>query len=260
MDHSSYKEKIVINQDYALLGDFLKKLPLYFEQEGDTVYDGRNIIKTFVVKNIHLNVKSFKTPHLINQFAYATLRKSKARRSYEYAQQLLQLEINTPAPIAYIEYSKPLLFKSSYYVSKHTQFDGEMRVLQKGTLEEHKELIAQFARFTAKLHQARVLHLDYSPGNILFKKEGSNYSFSLVDLNRMEFGKEINLKKAAENFQRLWGSDEMITFFTKEYASIRKFNESEFIPLVFKYRAKFWSRFIKRHPGETPYIDIGKRD
>lgn len=254
MVHSSYKEKIVINQDYALLEDFLRELPFHFEQEGDTIYDSRNTIKTFVVQNIHLNVKSFKTPHLINQFAYATLRKSKARRSYEYALQLLQLGINTPTPIAYIEYSKPLLLKNSYYVSEHTHFDGEMRVLQKGTLEEHKELITLFARFTAKLHQAKVLHFDYSPGNILFVREGNDYSFFLVDLNRMEFGKEIGLKEAAENFRRLWGSDEMITFFAKEYASIRNFNKSEFISLVFKYRVEFWSKFTKRHPLASPYI------
>lgn len=45
-----------------------------------------------------------------------------------------------------------------------------------------------FAEFTARLHEAGILHLDYSPGNILYDKIGEEYHFSLVDINRMHFG------------------------------------------------------------------------
>lgn len=48
-----------------------------------------------------------------------------------------------------------------------------------------------FAEFTARLHEAGILHLDYSPGNILYDKIGEEYHFSLVDINRMHLAKWI---------------------------------------------------------------------
>jgi hypothetical protein len=42
-------------------------------------------------------------PHLINKIVYKKFRKSKARRSYEYATLLLDKGIGTPQPIAFLE-------------------------------------------------------------------------------------------------------------------------------------------------------------
>lgn len=250
----SYKEKIVINNNYIQLKEYLTNLHNVFLDTGNTIYEGRNTIKTFDVNNLYLNVKSFKKPHLVNQFAYATFRKSKANRSYTYAEKLLALGIDTPTPIAYMEFSKPCLLKYSLYVCEHINVDGQMRGLQEGTLEEHKELIVAFAKFTAKLHHLKVLHLDYSSGNIMYTYANGEYTFYLVDLNRMQFDKEIDIYKSAHNFRRLWGNDEMITLFTKEYAIARGFDVDTCLSLVFKYRQTFWNRFNKQYPDTKPYI------
>lgn len=255
MSNSLYKEKIVINKDFDKIGDFIKGLSSYFQHSGEVIYKSRNIIKIFTENEINLNVKSFKTPHLINQFAYATFRESKAKRSYEYAQRLLGSGINTPTPIAYLEYTKPFRLISSFYVSEQISVEGEMRILQKGTFEQHKDIISQFAHFTAQLHEKKILHIDYSPGNILYKKEGKEYLFFLVDLNRMEFGKEIDIDKAAKNFRRLWGSDEMISFFAKKYAIARGLDEEDCVSLTMKYRSKFWKQLKRKYPNETPYLE-----
>ena len=61
-----------------------------------------------------------------------------------------------------------------------------------------------FAEFTARLHEAGILHLDYSPGNILYDKIGEEYHFSLVDINRMHFG-EVDIKKGCANFAPFMG-------------------------------------------------------
>lgn len=247
--------KVVINPRYSDLEDFIVNLPHTFLQSGEVVYSGRNIIKTFKVNNFSINIKAFKKPLLINQLAYATFRSSKAKRSYEYAVRLKEMGFNTPDPIAYLEQKSFLLMKYSLYVSIHESFDGILQELQRGSLEEKKNLIYHFAHFTAALHERKVLHLDYSSGNILYKQDGQDYGFYLVDLNRMVFGKTIQIDKACYNFRRLWGSDEMIAYFVTEYAKARKFSVKECLELTFKYRKQFWTTFSAQHPGATPYIN-----
>ncbi|MDR1883570.1 MAG: hypothetical protein LBR26_12435 [Prevotella sp.] len=249
------KIKMVINADYRHLEDFMEGLPLAFLQSGEVIYSGRNIIKTFDVDGLKLNVKSFKKPLLINQIAYSTIRQSKAKRSYLYAFMLKKRGFRTPAPVSYMELKQHNLLKYSLYISEHEEFDGMMRELQHGAIAGRENLLKQFALYTALLHEKQVLHLDYSSGNILYKKNGDSYTFYLVDLNRMKFDKPINLDTACFNFRRLWGSDEMIGFIVKEYAKARNFDEATCLKKTFEYRKKFWNAYAKEYPGAKPYVD-----
>ncbi len=246
--------KKVINPKYQTLEGFINELPQTFDESGDVTYSARNTIKIFNVGAYTINVKSFKKPIFINQIAYVTIRNSKAKRSYLNAQKLLEMGFNTPSPIAYIEEKKYKILTNSYYLSVHEEFDGMLRELQSGTVESHKELIRQFTLFIAALHEKQVLHLDFSPGNILYKLKDGIYTFYLVDLNRMRFDKPIDLDTACSSFRRLWGSDDMIRYMVEVYAKIRNIDEKVCIEKIFKYRKEFWDAFTKRHPDESPYI------
>lgn len=226
-----------------------------FEGQGEIIYDGRNIIKVITLDNkMAVNVKSFKTPNIINQLVYDNFRVSKARRSFEYANILFQNKINTPTPIAYIECKEGILFKQSYYISIQEDFDGLMREFRTGILKGREDLLKQFAQFTANMHNKNILHLDYSPGNILYKKEDQVYHFYLVDLNRMYFG-EISMDLGCKSFRRLWGNDEMIEYIASEYAKARNFDEKKCTELTLLYHKKFWTYFSKKHPDKKAYLD-----
>lgn len=246
--------KIVINPKYQELEDFIEELPISFLQSGEVIYSARNILKTFEVKGLKLNAKSFKKPIWVNQFIYATFRPSKAKRSYYYAFMLKEKGFHTPDPIAYIEQQKYNLLHHSIYLSIHEQFDGLMQEFRHGKLEGREDLLRQFAHYTAELHEKEVLHLDYSPGNILYKKNGDQYTFYLVDLNRMTFDRKITLDDACFNFRRLWGNDEMIELFTVEYAKARNFDVDLCLKKTFEYRKKFWDNYIKQYPDWSPYV------
>lgn len=246
--------KIVINPKYEGLKSFIEDLPKSFLNSGEVIYSGRNLIKVFDTEGLKINIKSFKKPILINQFIYATFRPSKAERSYKYALALREKGFHTPEPIAYMELKKCNMLKYSLYISIQETFDGLMQEFRYGKMEGREDLLRQFALFTANLHEQKILHLDYSPGNILYKKEGDKYTFYLVDLNRMTFDKAINLDKACFNFRRLWGNEEMITFFVKEYAKARGFDEATCLDKTFEYRKKFWDTFVKKHPDSSPYL------
>jgi serine/threonine protein kinase len=246
--------KIVINPEYQRLEAFIRELPLIFNESGEITYSARNTIKAFEAEGYKINVKSFVKPFFINQIAYVTVRKSKAKRSYDNALKLVAKGFATPDPIAYIEQKELGLLTNSFYLSIHEEFDGMLRELRTGTVESHKELLRQFALYTADLHEKQILHLDFSPGNILYKLNDRTYTFYLVDLNRMNFGKPIDIDAACASFRRLWGSDDMMRYIVKIYAGTRNLDEATCMEKVFKYRQEFWEAYTKRHPKETPYF------
>src|SRR5690606_12003186 len=126
--------------------------------------------KLFKLEDKTLNVKSFKVPNAINKVVYRFFRKSKAQRSYEYANKLVQLGIGTPQPIAYFELPKALTFYKSYYISEHAAYDFTYRELNHDfEMESHEAILRAFTRFTFDLHQKEVHFLDHSPGNTLIQ-------------------------------------------------------------------------------------------
>lgn len=220
--------KVVINPAYSFLSDFINNLPDYFESEGEVIYEGRNTIKQYSIKNIDIAVKSFKVPLLVNRLAYTYFRKSKAARSYHYAFEIKRRGFLTPDPIAYVETYKVGLLKRSYFVSVYDSASETVRSLMAGeNVPDAENKLRSFASFTAALHEAGIYHVDYSPGNVLIKNlSDSTYSFSLIDINRMQF-KQVSKKDAYVNFARLSFSPSALSAIAKQYALCRGWDVNE---------------------------------
>jgi len=189
----------------------------------------RNKIKLFELEGKTINVKSFKIPHLINKIAYKYFRKSKARRSFEYATALLEKGIGTPQPIAYFENYDSVGLKDSYYVSEHLQCDLTFRELVEiPDYPDHSTILRQFTRFSFDLHEKGIEFLDHSPGNTLIKKVGEGqYNFYLVDLNRMNFHDMMDFDLRMKNLSHLTPKKEMIAVMSNEYSKLYT-SQSEF--------------------------------
>jgi hypothetical protein len=194
-----------------------------FNTTGILFGDGkRNKIKLFELDGKTINIKSFKVPNLINQVAYKFFRKSKAKRSYEFANRLLENGIGTPQPIAFVENFSFLGLEKSFYVSEHLQTELTFRELVEiPDYPDHDAILRQFVRFCFKLHEKGIEFLDHSPGNTLIKKvaEGQ-YEFFLVDLNRMNFHEEMNFDMRMKNLCRLTPKKEMIVERSNEYSKL----------------------------------------
>lgn len=232
--------RIVIAEKYQHLRAKLRDIESLSAQ-GDIIYQARNQVLCYqLADGFKLSIKAFKIPNIINQLAYSTIRKSKAERSFIYAQQLLNNKFLTPEPICFVENHSGLLLKESYYVCKHENFDGILRELESNSFESQKHLIESFALYTAKLHEAGIVHIDYSPGNILYKKTNLGYDFYLVDLNRMRFDKQVTAEIACRNFRRLWGNDQKLLYFVEIYAKTRNFEVAKCQEYFLKEAAEFW--------------------
>ena len=203
-------------QDFELkIDSFIETFEFSGKQFGKA---SRNKIKLFELNNSLINIKAFKIPNIFNQIAYKFIRKSKAQRSFEYANKLIQLGIDTPRPIAYYEHTTPFLFKRSFYVSEYFECDLTYRELTRNlNYPDHEIILRAFTRFTYKLHELQINFLDHSPGNTLIKKIGDKYLFYLVDLNRMEF-KPLDFETRIKNFSRLTTDKSMTEVMSDEYA------------------------------------------
>lgn len=209
------------------LKDFVKDIKTYFNQKDNVViYDKRNIIKIIKYNNQKYVVKSFKIPHLLNQIVYRFFRKSKAKRSFDNSLHLKQIGVHTPIPIGYIEFSTLCRFKESFYISKFFDFDFEIRaVLKDKKFEDRENILKKFIEFSYQLHQKGVYHIDYSPGNILIKKDGDNYVFSIIDVNRMEFLK-FDFELRMKNLAKLTNNQKDNLFLAEYYAKVSNLDKN----------------------------------
>ena len=207
--------------------DFVRNIKIYFNQETNkTLYNKRNIIKVVEFERKKYVVKSFKIPHLLNQVVYRFFRDSKAKRSFINSIKLKQLGVNTPKPIGYIEFSTYFRFKESFYISEFFDFDFEIRAVFKDkSFKDRENILKRFIEYTYKLHQKKVHHIDYSPGNILVKRVGDSYEFSIIDVNRMEFV-EFDEDLRVQNLAKLTNDREDNEFMARYYAQIAKLEET----------------------------------
>lgn len=243
-----------INPKYGELQEFLQELPIKFDELGETIYKGRNTLKVMQVGEYLLNVKSFKVPHLINRIAYAYLRGSKARHSFEYGMQLKALGVNTPEPVAFLETFKDGVFDRSFYVSIHISYSFTINDLIGFDFDNKDEILRSFTRFTyEKLHKNGVHHLDYSRGNILISQNEQGYHFSVVDINRMRFEK-MNYLKGLRNFSQIWANEDELEIVAREYALLNNQNEDKAVELLIKFdrlhkakinNKKRWKQFFR---------------
>ncbi len=245
----------VINKTFesktAMIDDIIK----YFDTGGEVFGNqDRNTLKLFKLEDLVVNVKAFRIPNIVNQIAYKFFRKSKAQRSFEFANKLLDLKIGTPTPIAYYEFKTQLLYKESYYISEHLDYDLTYRELTTDfEYPEYENILRAFTRFTYNLHKKGINFLDHSPGNTLIRKEGDNYKFYLVDLNRMKF-ETMDFKTRMKNMSKLTTHRHMVEIMSDEYAKCSGENYIDILNVVWNETQKFQFKFHRRRKLKHKFI------
>lgn len=240
--------KYKINPKYEnTFKEFVLNIKEHFKTNTHTIHKARNELKIIKFNNIELVVKAFKVPNIINQFAYSYIRNSKAKKSFTNAMTLIQKEVNSPDPIAYIEFYDKTLLKESFFISLNYKHDFLIREpLYETDFLNREEIIKQFSSFTYSLHKKNIFHKDYSAGNTLVRKIDNNtYEFSIVDINRMEF-RTVDLNLAMQNFNKLWANESSLELIAKEYAKVSNEDEKECIRIILSEDKKLKEFVLKR--------------
>ncbi|WP_055435545.1 lipopolysaccharide kinase InaA family protein [Lacinutrix algicola] len=250
----------VINSTYTKHTKTLDDFILNYETRGEAFGNqDRNSLRLFKLEDKTLNVKSFKKPNIVNKVVYKFFRKSKAQRSFEYANRLKELSVGTPEPVAFYEINSGILFGKSYYISEQLNDDITYRELTSDfNIPNYETILRAFTRFTFDLHEKGINFLDHSPGNTLIKYNNGDYKFYLVDLNRMNF-ETMTFEKRIKNFAKLTIHKSMIEIMSDEYAKLinedyekvfnlmwhetQEFQESFHRRRRIKQKIKFWKKY-----------------
>lgn len=233
--------KYRLHPSYQHTQPLITNIEDHFQDFLQILQTGRNEIRVIKFADEEYVVKSFKIPNFINRFAYRYLRPSKAKRSYEYSVKL-GAEI-CPEPVAYIEQYQYQLLSRSYFICRYFNYDFTIRALLNDvTFPDRTQILQEFAVFTYHLHQRGILHHDYSPGNILIKKQQdqqkNHYEFKIIDINRMQF-RELNLQDRLGNFVRLMTDDATMKVILDQYAQLIEKPQDELLMAAIKYRDQF---------------------
>lgn len=232
----------VLNSDFEYIRNEVEHISKIFDDSERVIHQGRNTLKVISVGSLEMVVKKFSIPNIFNQFIYSTFRQSKAERSFYNSLEIIHRGFIAPIPIAYIEERKWGLLKDSYFLSVYEKEFKSIRPYMDGKLQ-NEELLQSFAKFTSQLHVSGILHEDYSPGNILWKQDQNDktFSFCLVDVNRMTISDYD--KEYYKNLARLSTEREITTILAKNYADYTHNDKNVVIPLVNKYSDDF---FLKK--------------
>lgn len=238
-----------ISPFYKNLENQITQIITNFEVNGNVLSAGkRNIIKTFDINNnLTLNIKSFKKPSILNRVIYRHFRKSKAKRSYEYALFLRDKNIGTPTPIAFHENKSPFALYDSYYICEHVFYDLTFRELVETNYPNAENILRKFVNFTYQLHQNGIEFIDHTPGNTLIKKNmNKDYDFYLVDLNRMKFHDTMDFNLRMKNLSKITPKVEMITIMSNEYSKLSGLPEQKVFDKMWFLTQEFQKGILKK--------------
>jgi hypothetical protein len=197
----------------------LDELPGRLPQLGETVYQARNEIKVVATAEGKVVIKAFGKIYLFNRFAYAWLRPSKARRSFEYALELEKRGVDTPAPIGYLECYRAGLLRENMYVYRFSPLTHDLReMLRDQDYPDRDGLLRALAGYAGSLLRRGVYHRDFSPGNVLFAKQEQGYQFTLIDINRIRFG-PVPVEKRYRIFRRLMTDEHALMVLADAFAA-----------------------------------------
>lgn len=220
--------------------------------DAEIIYDERNRLFRIHIKGIPYIVKAFRRPNAVNSVAYVTIRKSKARRSFENAMRLHALGIATPMPEAYMEVRSHMHLHQSYYICRDVA-SPQIRFWERRP--DAASLEQAFAADIIRLHTLGVWHKDFSPGNILVQhSEADGYTFYYIDLNRMKFNVHTP-GRLLGMFGRLHDNEAPIRSLARAYTHILTQNPSltppginpaEVESAALQAHRRFWAKHARR--------------
>ena len=170
--------KIILNPKYEALRDYLKNIEEHFEHEGRDIHSGRNVIRSLKVNGLTICVKRFGPPSFRRKVQQMFYKKSKGKLAYLSPLLLRERGFESPESIAFVRCRHGLLRTNTYFVSLLSTYRYSMDTLRNKTADVQHEVIANFARYAARLHEDGFLHRDFSSSNILYDVIDGRYHFS----------------------------------------------------------------------------------
>lgn len=203
------------------LREWMNRLPQSFDEGGEVLHQGRNVVKRFEMDGRGVVVKRYKRHGLLIRLVRSLVGGNKAQRAFDNAQELNQRKVSTPEPLAVAVEMGLGGVVDCYYVCAETQLPPIAQGLDADDWDH--ELAKAFGRYVARLHQVGVLHNDLNKTNVLWERTGDDFRFELIDINRMEFyDHRIPDEDCMENLTLFTGREDLFLVVAETYAEARR--------------------------------------
>lgn len=231
-----------INADIAGAASLVASFAAGVPDDARVIFRGRNTV-ALVPGAEDFCVKAFAEPSALKGFIYGVMRKPKAIKAFDNAMRLRTLGFDTPEPVGAIACRQGLLLTSSCYICRYCADAKELRGVEQEP--DFAPIAKALAAFMNRLHRAGVFMKDFTPGNVLWRREADgSYSFSLIDINRMAFGvteRSVLMQNFGAVLDTLYGA----TVLAHEYAALHDDSavvEAECIEIYRRRQAKLLRR------------------
>lgn len=244
--------RVHINKEYEEQRKFIESIPaLFVSNGGKLILESRNIVRLFPEQGFV--AKEFHKINFINKFVYACIRKSKAQRSFEYAQRLIANGFGSPEPVAWIDIKRcflgipflPVILRSSFYICRECTWPSLQEICGMEPAEDTDFIVKAYAADVVRMHNCGIVPVDTNPGNVFYKVsslEGvggtghgsgvgseplSSVRFQYIDLNRMHlYNRPAPMLVRYKSIARMSNSQAMFERIASLYFSIY-YNVSE---------------------------------
>ncbi len=198
-------------------------------------------------------IKSFKSQGRLKGW-FDRHKGSKAKRSWLAAEHLIQHNVGTPQPIAYLEKWQGYRLIESYYISVFSTNTSSLRQALSQLLWHEPDnekligLLETVAPAIRKMHDSGLMHGDMGNQNILLDRVDSHHwhNVQFIDLNRARIGQPLSWQKRAYDFSRLVIPSDYLRVFQLIYC------QGPIDPSLEKYGIKYRKRY-RRHARTYKY-------
>ncbi len=227
---------------------------LLSDREAEILLDRRNRVGVVALprqdeSKIDIVIKEFRSRG-INLLKSLFLR-GKAFKSWRGALALVEREIETPPPVAYLEKRKGFFLDQSFFLAERVSGVEEIRFLfPKLPPSELRQLLIPLSQHLSSCHKKGILHRDLSDGNILVKKDKQGeFRFYLIDTNRIRIRlkKRIGFLSGVKNLIRLGVPVDFQRFFLQHYLGTNHVKRFHW----------FWYRINKT--SYTQFVELKKK-
>lgn len=199
---------------------------------------GRNEVYRIEHAGHSLVLKRFANKGAWKKIAYK-ISTSKARRSYEHSLKLMEIGLLSPKPICWREDWASGWLRESYYVSAFVDYEHDANALSDPSTADWQRKATLAGEIIGKMHEAKVEHLDFNSGNLLFKQDAQGeWQGFVIDNNRMRMG-AVPPNRGIKALFLMGLENEPLNLLIEAYAKTRKLD-------LANCRAKYF-KTLKRH-------------
>jgi len=229
--------EVVVAPAYRPIESFIRSIPQGDYPREQVWRNRRNTVELVRAGETLLVVKKYKRPTIANCIIYTWFRKNKAQKAWEHANLLLAKGFETARPIAYVVIKRYGFVHTCYFISEYLPYPTiDQAYAQCGNEEEKHRLVTAFIDYTIRLHNAKIVHRDYNPGNILVHCEADGYHFTLIDINRLKVGRVPSVGECMESLEMLGMNLQGMSDLLPLYAQRRGINEEEATNYLLRFR------------------------